>query len=119
MIREAIADTLVGIIALALLGLISMAIGELPSVVALLLVAAGSIGFVLRLWFREWREGKRHRAGSIVPIGRASRSRNFPDGPINFPFPLNSDPPQRMPNAPPLSFPDRPIVPRKDATFGP
>lgn len=113
MIREAIADTLVGIIALAILGLVSMAIGELPSIVALLLVAAGSLGFVLRLWFREWREGKRKREASIVPLGRATRSRGFTPTGGHYAADLPATP------RPTLSFPDHPIVPRKDATFGP
>jgi hypothetical protein len=100
MIREILFDTLVGIIALAILGFAAELLGP---TMALLLTAASIIGFLLRPAFDARRRAiadarmlstmnrNRERMG-IVPIGRASRPR--------------------------LEFPDRPIIPTRDATFG-
>lgn len=83
MIREVLFDTLAGIIALAILGFVSIAVGPMMTTV---LVGASIVGFLLRpVVDRRRRERadrrmfermntNRGRMG-LVPIGRASRPR--------------------------------------------
>lgn len=110
-----IRDTLIGIILLACLGLATIALGETGTLVA---SAACATGFLAReVWDRRRRQLADRRSTAVMnrnrermglaPIGRASRPRKFPDGPIDFPFPANE----------PLRFPDAPIIPTRDAHF--
>lgn len=95
-----IRDTLIGIILLACLGLAGELLGPTGTLVA---SAACATGFLAReVWDRRRRQMADRRSLDVMnrnrgrmglaPIGRASRSR--------------------------LSFPDRPIIPTRDAHFG-
>ncbi len=93
MFRNLVADTLVGIICLALIGVVSFIAGP---TVTFLLAAAAAIGFIVRPVLE-----RRHRDmedARLLAVQRANRARlGIPD----------------------LAFPNRPIVPRRDAHFGP
>lgn len=100
MIRELVADTLAGLIFLAIVG---GAVELLGPTMTTVLGVSSLVGFIVRPAFDRRRQARadrllrdrmnrnRERMG-LVPIGRASRSR--------------------------LSFPDRAIIPTRDATFG-
>lgn len=125
-----IRDTLIGIILLACLGLATIALGETGTLVA---SACCATGFLAReVWDRRRRQladrrlndrmnQNRERMG-LAPIGRASRPKwagrtggaYFPNGEDIPPMPRAPAPP---PPSTPLGFPDRPIVPRRDARF--
>lgn len=86
MIRDVLRDTLVGIIALAILGFVAELLGPTMTTVA---VGASIIGFLLRPAFDARRRAiadarmlstmNRNRARlGIVPIGRVSRARTSP-----------------------------------------
>lgn len=91
MIREILVDTLAGLIALALLGFVGATVGPMC---ALLLVAASIIGFLLR------------------PILAARPTFHYRPAP---PLSRASSPAVKSP----LGFPNHPIVPTRDAHFGP
>lgn len=122
-----IRDTLIGLILLACLGLASMILGPTGVLVC---SAACAIGFLAReVWDRRRREMENRRLdrimrrnqerAGIVPIGRATRSKPpvTMDASDAREYGANVEGASLDPATNRLSFPDRPIIPTKDALF--
>lgn len=112
MIRTFLAHVLAGLIFLACLGFLAELLGP---TMAGLVSAAALIGALLRPGFDRYREAMRDRRTrevmnrnreriGLAPIGRVSRRRGFRPTAGGY--------------SAELSFPDRPIVPTRDAHFG-
>lgn len=106
MIRAFVADALAGLICLALLGFVEVMIGPTLTII---LGGSAIVGLLVRILFRQRRKAKEDRdLDEWVRAERRARilSGRPDDVPLGHGLPVL------------LAFPDRAIIPTRDAHFG-